>query len=43
MRFAMALVAYCRSRVKGTARTSEVVLSMPMVSLPSGRMMTRIG
>ena len=42
VQFAMALVAYCRSRVKGKARTSEVVLSMPMVSLPGGGMMTRI-
>ena len=36
----MAFVAYCRSRVKGTASTREVVLSMPMVSLPSGGMIT---
>lgn len=28
--------------MKGTASTSEVVLSMPMVSLPSGGMITRI-
>ena len=38
----MALVANCSSRVNGTAVTSEVVFSMPMVSLPVGGMMMRM-
>ena len=36
MRFAIAFVAYCSSSVNGTASTSDVVLSMPIVSLPVG-------
>src|SRR5699024_9937418 len=39
---AMPLVAKVRSRVKGTASTSEVVFSMPMVSFPSGGTITRM-
>ena len=42
MRFAIAFVAYCSSSVNGTASTSDVVLSMPIVSLPVGGMMMRM-
>ena len=42
MRLAIALVANCSSSVNGTASTSDVVLSMPIVSLPVGGMMMRM-
>ena len=41
-RVAMAVVANCNSNVNGTALTSDVVLSMPMNSLPVGGMMMRM-